>query len=152
MNARDADMISSLPLTAKEKEKSHKRSEYYVHLMWFFKDVRYVGEEIQKNLLVCHGIWDAGVSTVSEDDSTRTPPTLSPQHILKLATRFWHSLGNDMKGARENRANMPNKRPVPGALIVLLVELLEIKWTSVSSQIIVNQQKDDMSILTCAGK
>eukprot|EP00957_Ditylum_brightwellii_P083782 6368026-Ditylum_brightwellii.AAC.1 len=34
-----------------------------------------------KNLMVCHRIWGAGATAVSEEDSTRIHPTPSPQHF-----------------------------------------------------------------------
>eukprot|EP00957_Ditylum_brightwellii_P085044 6466587-Ditylum_brightwellii.AAC.2 len=88
MNAHDASIIFSLPLSDKEKaSKSWKKIGYNAYVSWFVLDFKLLEEELKEAYLISCGVWVAPDVSMSDKDSTRTPPTYRPHHVMKAAAR-----------------------------------------------------------------
>eukprot|EP00957_Ditylum_brightwellii_P177412 13513323-Ditylum_brightwellii.AAC.1 len=91
MNALDPVTIDSLPLSEKEKKVHQGR--------------RVLLEEGEKETyLISSGVWAVPVFSVSDEDSTRTPPTYGPHHVMKAAARLWCLLDGKVHEAWKKRA------------------------------------------------
>eukprot|EP00957_Ditylum_brightwellii_P134263 10235723-Ditylum_brightwellii.AAC.1 len=50
-----------------------------------------------------------------DEDSTRTPPTYGPHHVMKAAARLWHLLDGKVNEEWKKRAVRINMVPLPGS-------------------------------------
>ena len=60
------------------------------------------------------GVWAAPVFSLSDEDSTRTPPTFKSFHFMKAAALHWHNLLEEVRCAWKKRAVKLNMMAVPG--------------------------------------
>eukprot|EP00957_Ditylum_brightwellii_P092319 7028747-Ditylum_brightwellii.AAC.1 len=113
MNSPDTGIIFSLPLSDKEKtSKSWKKSCYNAYVSWYFLDFKLLEEELKEAYLISCGVWSAPVVSISDKDSTRTPPTYRPHHVMKVDVRQWHSLSEEVKATWKKRSVKLNMLPV----------------------------------------
>ena len=68
----------------------------------------------KETYLISSGVWAVPAFSVSDEDSTRTPPTYGPHHVMKAAARLWHLLDGKVHEAWKKRAVRLNMVPLPG--------------------------------------
>eukprot|EP00957_Ditylum_brightwellii_P087643 6673329-Ditylum_brightwellii.AAC.1 len=78
-------------------------------------DFKLLEEEKKESYLISSGVWAIPAISISDGDSTRTPPTYMPHHVMKAAAKLWHLLDGKVHAAWKKRAVKLNVLPLPGS-------------------------------------
>eukprot|EP00957_Ditylum_brightwellii_P000885 70195-Ditylum_brightwellii.AAC.1 len=99
----------------KKKSTSRKKSGYNIFVSWFYLDFKLLKEGEKETYLISSGVWAVPAFIVSDEDSTRTPSTYGPHHVMKATARLWHLLDGNVHEAWKKRAIRLNMVPLPGS-------------------------------------
>ena len=109
--------IEVLQLSFSDKElyaQSRKRTGYNVFLSWYVIQFKQLDYHTRKEACIDAGVHSRESYEESENDSVISSPSASYHDIMRMAVRRWRSMGSELRGAWNERAELVNGLPCLG--------------------------------------